>query len=72
MRVDIHGYQTRGANNDDVYPPTVKKSIFKRSLHYAGAIVWNGLPGYMKQCTNIDNFKRLYKECLIPFLHESA
>ena len=73
MRVDVHGYHTRGANNDDVYPPTVNKAIFKRSLLYSGAILWNGLPDHIKKCTNIDDFKRLYKEFLNPpSMYDSA
>ena len=69
----MHGYRTRGAKNDDVYPPKVNKSIFKRSLLYSGAILWNGLPDHIKKCTNIDDFKRLYKEFLNPtFMNERA
>ena len=66
MRVDVHGYNTRGAKNDDVYPPRVKNSIFKRSLQYSGAIIWNGLPDHIKKCTNIDDFKRIYKNFYKP------
>ena len=66
MRVDVHGYQTRSSHNNDVYPPTVKKSIYKTSLLYAGAVLWNGLPIHIKECTNIDDFKREYKNYFNP------
>ena len=61
MRLDIHPYRTRSANSSDVYPPRVKREIFKRSLEYAGAIAFNSLPSRLKNSTSIDDFKRNYR-----------
>ena len=68
MRVDVHGYQTRGNHNSDVYPPTVKRSIYRNSLLYSGAILWNNLPSHIKDCTNVDSFKEEYRNYFNPNL----
>ena len=61
MRLDIHPYRTRSANSSDVYPPRVKKEIFKRSLEYAGAIAFNSLPSRLKESADLETFKRNYR-----------
>ena len=66
MNVDRHGYNTRSSNNSDVYPPKVNKEIFRRSLVYSGAILWNQLPLAIKESTDTENFKRNYRKLFAP------
>ena len=66
MNVDRHGYNTRSSNNSDVYPPKVNKEIFRRSLVYSGAILWNQLPLAIKESTDTDSFKRNYRKLFTP------
>ena len=52
MHFDIHGYDTR----------TVHKEIYKNSFFlYLGGKLWNDLPDFVKNSTNIDTFKRNYR-----------
>ena len=44
MHVDVHGYDTRNAQNMDLYIPRCTKEIFKRSILYKGSSLWNNLP----------------------------
>ena len=37
MHVDIHGYDTRSAENMDLYIPRCTKGIYKRSILYKGS-----------------------------------
>ena len=44
MHVDVHGYDTRTAQNMDLYIPRCTKEIYKRSILYKGSSLWNNLP----------------------------
>ena len=48
MHVDIHGYDTRSAENTDLYIPRCAKEIYKRSFLYKGSSLWNKLPPWVK------------------------
>ena len=37
---------------------------FMKSLQYSGATLWNALPQYLRETTQIENFKRQYKQML--------
>ena len=61
MHFDIHGYNTREAGSMNVYLPTVHKEMYKNSFLYLGGKLWNDLPDFVKNSTNIDTFKRNYR-----------
>ena len=55
--VDIHGYDTRSAENMDLYIPRCTREIYKRSFLYKGSSLWNKLPPWVKISTYINDFK---------------
>ena len=60
MHFDIHGYDTREADSMNFYLPTVHKEIYNFFLYLSGKL-WNALPDFVKNSTNIDIFKRNYR-----------
>ena len=58
---DVNLYNTRSTNTLDVIVPTVNNNVFKKSLAYNGARVWNALPDFVRRANNIPHFKNLYK-----------
>ena len=60
MHFDIHGYDTREAGSMNVYLPAVHKEIYRNSFLYSGGKLWNELPDFVKNSTNIETFKRNY------------
>ena len=59
MHFDIHGYDTREAGSMNVYLPAVHKKIYRNSFFiYSGGKLWNELPDFVKNSTNIEIFKR--------------
>ena len=48
MHVDIHGYDTRSAENMDLYIPRCTKGIYKISILYKSSSLWNKLPPCVK------------------------
>ena len=61
MHFDIHGYNTREAGSMNVYLPAVHKEIYRNSFLYSGGKLWNELPDFVKNSTNIEVFKRNYR-----------
>ena len=61
MHFDIHGYNTREAGSMNVYLPAVHKEIYRNSFLYSGGKLWNELPDFVKNSTNIETFKRNYR-----------
>ena len=61
MHVDIHGYDTRSAENMDLYIPRCAKEIYKRSFLYKGSSLWNKLPPWVKESTSLNDFKHNYR-----------
>ena len=60
MYVDINGYDTRSAENMDLYLPCCSREIYKRSFLYKGSSLWNQLLPCLKESTSIVDFKRNY------------
>ena len=60
MHFDIHGYDTREAGSMNVYLPTVHKEIYKNIFLCLGGKLWNDLPDFVKNSSNIETFKRNY------------
>ena len=61
MHVNIHGYDTRSAENMDLYIPRCTKEIYKRSFSYKGSSLWNKLPTWVKESTSLNDFKHNYR-----------
>ena len=61
MHFDIHGYDTREAGSMNVYLPIDHKEIYINSFLYSGGKLWNELPDFVKNSTNIETFKRHYR-----------
>jgi len=62
MTSDTHDIPTRSFQNYNVQIPQPNYEIFRNSFKYQGAVLWNSLPAHLKSATNIDVFKRLYKQ----------
>ena len=61
MYVDINGYDTRSAENMDLYLPRCSREIYKRSFLYKRSSLWNQLPSCLKESISIIDFKRNYR-----------
>ena len=76
MHVDIHGYDTRSAENMDLYIPRCAKEIYKRSFLYKGSSLWNKLAPWVKESASLNDFKHNYRllngwmhsEFIVPFI----
>ena len=51
----------RTFNEMNLYKPKARCEIFKKSLKYHGANLWNGLPFDIKNLTTVSAFKKSYK-----------
>ena len=49
--------QNRSTMAPNIYLPIPRTSIFKRSVFYYGATLWNALPANVRICDDIDGFK---------------
>ena len=66
MNFDVNGYDTRGSDMD-LYLPTLRKEAHRNSFMYMGGKLWNDLPEFVQNSTNIESFKdnyRMYKRTL--------
>ena len=61
MYVDMNEYDTRSAENKDLYLPRCSREIYKRSFLYKGSSLWNQLPSCLKESISIIDFKRNYR-----------
>ena len=61
MSIDINGYDTRSAENMDLYLPLCSREIYKRSFLYKGSSLWSQLPSFLKECISIIDFKCNYR-----------
>lgn len=60
MEVDINGVRTR-KHQMNLHLPIADSEFHKSMLFYRGASGWNNLPAHIKDCDNVDGFKRLLK-----------
>ena len=55
--------ETRLNTAPSIYLPVPTTTIFKKSVYYYGATLWNTLPGETRLCNKLDEFKsKIYKE----------
>ena len=64
---EVTGKYLRSFDSMNLYKPKVNKNIFKTSLSYSGADLWNELPIDIKELTNLHSFKTKLKKCIMPF-----
>ena len=64
MQFDVHGYDTRSAENMNLYVPRPYKEIYKRSFLYKGSSLWNNLPRNLKETDSLEKFKYRYRQIL--------
>ena len=63
MNFYINGYDTRGSDMD-LCLLTLRKEAYRNSFMYMGGKLWNDLPEFVQNSTDIESFKdnyRLYK-----------
>ena len=60
MNFDVNGYDTRGSDMD-LYLPTIRKEVYRNSFMYMGGNLWNDLPEFIQNSTNIESFKHNYR-----------
>ena len=49
--------QNRSAMATSIYLPVPRTTLFKKSVYYLGATLWNALPIDARLCGDIDSFK---------------
>ena len=55
--------ETRMNIAPSIYLPIPRTTLFKKSVYYYGATLWNTLPRETRLCTTLDEFKlKMYKE----------
>ena len=57
--VSKNQYCTRSALSDQLYIPKFRTELFKKSLVFSGAKLWNHLPNNIKSCGSLNKFKHL-------------
>ena len=56
---DAQRYSTRSSATQFLCIPKVRTELYKKSLTFSGAKVWNNLPNNMKNCQSLNEFKLL-------------
>ena len=56
-------YSTRQSNK--LYIPFYKYNASRRTIRYAGPLLWNNLPDNIKSTISLSSFKRKYKQFLL-------
>jgi len=64
MNFDVNGMTTR-THAMNVYVPSVSSQFAKRSFQYCGAILWNDLPGFLKDLNDYNGFKFYLKKHIL-------
>ena len=55
---------TRSTANNNLYIPRQRIEKFRESLQYAGPVLFNGLPNYVKDSITLSSFKYNFKKSL--------
>ena len=61
MNADINEYNTRGAQNRNVYQPRPRIEKYKNCFLYKAGELWSALPPSVKESPDLDTFKQCYK-----------
>ena len=58
---DVHKRTTRQTCNTDLYIPSkARLNVFRNTLRYSGAHIWNNLPAKVKNVSSVEMFKTSY------------
>ena len=69
MNIEVKERQTR-QHDMDLYIPIPESEFHKKMFFYRAARSWNNLPSYLKECTNLDNFKKSLKYYIRNAAHD--
>ena len=69
MTADTHDCNTRASTRGDLQIPKPSLELFRNSFRYKGATLWNSLPSHIKDASDIDRFKCLYKKWFFKWSH---
>ena len=58
---EVHSRTTRQTCKNDLYlPPRAKLNVYRNTLRYSGALIWNDLPANVKHVPSVQMFKSNY------------
>ena len=58
-------YSLRSSTHQNLSIPKHRNELFKRTLQYSGAIIWNGLPSNLRSAPSLASFKQnLFKHII--------
>ena len=58
---EVHSRTTRQTCKNDLYlPPRAKLNVYRNTLRYSGALIWNDLPANVKHVPSAQMFKSNY------------
>ena len=58
---DVHKRPTRQTCNKDLYiPSNARLNVFRNTIRYSGAYVWNNLPAKVNNVSSVEMLKRSY------------
>ena len=60
VNFDVNGYDTRGSDME-FYLPMLRQEAFRNSFMYMGDKLWNYLPEFVQNSSDIESIKRNYK-----------
>ena len=57
---EIHSRNLRSTSDDLLYVPKPNSEIFRNSLAFSGAKIWNSIPSNIKSANSVEQFKDRY------------
>ena len=58
---DVHKRTTRQTCNKDLYIPSkARLNVFRNTIRYSSAYIWNNLPAKVKNVSSVEMFKKSY------------
>ena len=67
INFDVYGYDT-GGSDMDLYVPTLPKEAYRNSCMYMGGKLWNDLPEFVQNSTNI-GYLYIITACIYVSFH---
>ena len=64
---DTHDRTSRSSSNYTFQVPEPNFEFYRNSPNYQGTILWNSLPSQLKNASDIDSFKSLYKKTYLYY-----
>ena len=57
---EIHSILLRSSSNFQLYTPRPNTELLRNSFIFAGTLIWNSIPEYIKTATSVKHLKILY------------